>query len=212
MKRFGLEQQRFEIRHASDCARGSVCPRAQDSAGARRDGSFTSSNKALRQLPADALPGTNEASVMINTRLRIAMTAFACLTASQASARCLIIGDSIAVGLAGQFSKCASRANVGLSSGAVMRLAASAPLADWAAISAGSDDPTNPALRGNLEAIRERVRARRVIWIVPRNGRAAAVVRAVAGAHGDGAVAFSTGRDGVHPLSYPTLAKSVAAS
>jgi hypothetical protein len=62
------------------------------------------------------------------------------------------------------------------------------------------------------EAIRERVRARRVIWIAPRNGRAAAGVRAVAGAHADAAVAFSTGRDGVQPLSYPTLAKSVAAS
>ncbi|WP_158817601.1 hypothetical protein [Methylocapsa sp. S129] len=149
---------------------------------------------------------------MIYNKARLAAAAFACLCAGPASAQCLVIGDSIAVGLAGQFSRCESRAKVGLPSGAIARLATGAPTAEWAAISAGSNDPANRALRGNLEAIRQKVRAGRVIWIVPRNAQAAAAVRAVAGAHGDSSVAFSSGRDGVHPRSYPTLARGVGAS
>jgi hypothetical protein len=149
---------------------------------------------------------------MICNKTRLAATVVACLFAGHASAQCLLLGDSIAVGLAGQFSRCAARARVGLPSGAIVRLAAYAPSAEWAAISAGSNDPANWALRGNLEAIRAQVRANRFIWIVPRNARAAAAVRAVAGEHGDASVAFAAGRDGVHPRSYVALARGVPAS
>jgi hypothetical protein len=149
---------------------------------------------------------------MIFNKFRMAALGFACLPsvfAGGASAQCFVIGDSIAVGLAGQFSHCASRARVGLSSTAIMRLAMDSPPAEWAAISAGSNDPANRNLQGNLEAIRARVRAERVIWILPHNARAAMTVRAVAATRGDAMVSFAARSDGVHPQSYLALARGL---
>jgi hypothetical protein len=148
-------------------------------------------------------------SLLGNARLCLAVVALACLATGPARAQCLVIGDSIAVGLAEQFSQCRSWARNGLTSAAIVRLAASAPSAPWVAISAGSNDAANGALSSNLDAIRNRIRAIRVVWIVPRNRRAAAAVRRVAGTYGDAVVSFAS-RDGVHPVSYPALARSVA--
>jgi hypothetical protein len=149
---------------------------------------------------------------MFFSKIQVAALGLVCLPsliAEGASAQCFVIGDSIAVGLAGQFSYCESRARVGLSSTAIMRLAMDSPPAEWAAISAGSNDPANRNLQGNLEAIRARVRADRVIWILPHNPRAAMTVRAVAAARGDDMVSFAARRDGVHPQSYVALARGL---
>ena len=116
---------------------------------------------------------------------------------------CLIVGDSIAVGLASALKGCIVAAKVGI--------AAHTPgtIVDVAFISSGSNDPTNPNLSANLESTRMRLTAGRIVWIKPVNPHARGVVTAVAAAHGDKAVAFMPGRDNVHPESYEALAREV---
>jgi hypothetical protein len=123
---------------------------------------------------------------------------------------CALIGDSLAThaGLGGFFPQCEVRARVGLSSQTIVRLASGS--FSWVLISAGSNDPLNPALRDNLERIRSRMQVERVVWVAPANPQAAWTVRAVALAHGDGIATFTSGRDRVHPGSYAALASSVA--
>jgi hypothetical protein len=64
---------------------------------------------------------------------------------------CLIVGDSIAVGLASALKGCLVAAKVGMGSGWI---AAHTPgtIVDVAFISSGSNDPTNPNLSANLES------------------------------------------------------------
>lgn len=122
---------------------------------------------------------------------------------------CVAIGDSIAVGI-GQAAHCTINAKVGASSSYVAGLDVAAGK-DVAVISVGSNDPTNPKLRSNLDRIRSKVTAKRVIWVLPYNRKAAAVVKAVAVQHGDGYIdlsAFKT-RDGVHPSSYGSVARKL---
>jgi hypothetical protein len=121
---------------------------------------------------------------------------------------CLIVGDSIAVGLASALKGCIVAAKVGMGSGWI---AAHTPgtIVDVAFISSGSNDPTNPNLSANLESTRMRLTAGRIVWIKPVNPHARGVVTAVAAAHGDKAVAFMPGRDNVHPESYEALAREV---
>ncbi len=126
---------------------------------------------------------------------------------------CFIAGDCLATrphGLGGQFSRCGVSARVGASSAAIVPMVPTGPV-KWLVISAGSNDPTNPKLGANLEAMRARARADRVIWVVPIHPTAARAVRAVAGGHGDAVVTFEPGRDRVHPRSYRALARGVAA-
>lgn len=123
---------------------------------------------------------------------------------------CAIIGDSLATpaGLGRQFPMCEIRAHVGWSPLAIVRLAGGS--FTWAVISAGSNPPGGGAnLRANLEAIRARITADRIVWVAPANARAAWTVRAVAGAHGDRVASFLAGGDGVHPMSYGALARTV---
>lgn len=122
---------------------------------------------------------------------------------------CIAIGDSIAVGI-GQAAHCTINAKVGASSSYIADHVV-ASNKSVAVISAGSNDPTNPKLRTNLDEIRSKVTAKRVIWILPYNRKAAAVVKAVAVQHGDGYIdlsAFKT-RDGVHPSSYGSVARKL---
>jgi hypothetical protein len=126
---------------------------------------------------------------------------------------CFIVGDCIATrpyGLGGRFSQCGVSAKIGASSSAIVPRVPAVPL-KWLVISAGSNDPRNPKLEANLEAMRARASADRVIWVVPVHKAAAKAVRAVAAHHGDAVVPFIPGRDGVHPRSYGALARAVAA-
>lgn len=122
---------------------------------------------------------------------------------------CIAVGDSIAVGI-GQAAHCTVNAKVGASSSYIAGLDI-ATGKDITVISAGSNDPTNPKLRSNLDKIRSKITSKRVIWILPYNRKAAAVVKAVAVQHGDGYIdlsAFKT-RDGVHPSSYGSVARKL---
>ena len=120
---------------------------------------------------------------------------------------CAIVGDSIAAGAGKYISDCKVNAKIGIPSGAVIPRID--PAADINVVSAGSNDPDNPALRANLEHIRSR--ARRVVWILPIDTRARAAVEAVAAAHDDPVVSFAAGSDHVHPRSESELARTIDA-
>ena len=122
---------------------------------------------------------------------------------------CISIGDSIAVGI-GQAAHCTVNAKVGASSSFIADHVISSSKG-VAVISAGSNDPHNPRLRSNLDRIRSKVTARKVVWILPYNRSAAAVVKAVAVQHGDGYIDLSgfTTRDGIHPSSYQKVARKL---
>ena len=79
--------------------------------------------------------------------------------------------------------------------------------ATLAVISLGSNDG-GADTRASLEAVRSRVHADRVVWIAPCLG-ARAEVLAIAASYGDQVVSFTAGRDGVHPQSYPAIARQV---
>lgn len=126
---------------------------------------------------------------------------------------CMIVGDCIATrphGLGGRFSQCEVSAAVGLSSSAIVKRVPASPM-KWLVISAGSNDPTNPRLEANLEAMRGRAKADQVVWVAPVHPKAFEAVRKVAAKHGDRFVSFTPGRDNVHPKSYKSLASSVSA-
>ncbi len=121
---------------------------------------------------------------------------------------CAIVGDSIAVVAGKHLRSCKMNAKIGISSGAV--IARVDPSAEINVVSAGSNDPDNPALRENLERIRER--AHRAIWILPAVLNAREIVRAVAARHGDPIVSFTPSRDQVHPQSENALARAIDAA
>jgi lysophospholipase L1-like esterase len=103
---------------------------------------------------------------------------------------CLVMGDSIAVGVA-QFSACKSLSTGGLSSwrwlnkwgGDLDRVNPSLVL-----ISLGANDGADPRSRKALEAVRSKVKASKVMWLAPSETLAPEPrkwVRAVAGQFGD---------------------------
>lgn len=114
----------------------------------------------------------------------------------------LALGDSIALGL-GAALHVATIARVGASSCAILAYTPRAHF-DRVIISAGVNDPPGRC----IGAIRARLDAREIVWILPVNFAAANVLR-VAAAHGDRVVAYAPGRDRVHPQSYAALAASV---
>ena len=132
---------------------------------------------------------------------------------------CGVIGDCIAVGLGSVMRQCDVNGRVGRSAGAIARERLAGRY-EYAVISAGSNNPDDPNLEAQLREIRARLRADRVVWIVPtspRLQRAAALVRRVAAERADLLVPVSdpprrgTAPDGVHPRAYPSLAGAVVA-
>lgn len=121
---------------------------------------------------------------------------------------CLILGDSIAVGIA-QHTPCVVMAQVGRTSSAQANMIVRRVSARHAIISLGSNDPFDPDLLRNLRRVRAGVDARFVTWIIPYHSHAGGAVRRVADAYGDGMVelrAFKT-NDGVHPSNYRGVAQ-----
>jgi hypothetical protein len=122
---------------------------------------------------------------------------------------CLILGDSIAWGLAQVFHGCAVFAQVGINAPAweARYQPVAGRGAEIAVISLGSNpaDGTSAA----LARIRARVRAPRVIWVVPVANNAGAV-RLLAARYGDATITFQPARDGIHPRSYQALARDLS--
>ncbi len=121
-------------------------------------------------------------------------------------AGCLVAGDSIAVDVGRYAPQCATDARIGIGSAAIVARVRPARLV---VISAGSNDPDNPRLADNLERMRVRAGAARVVWIVPVDPRAAAAVRAVARKRGDELVTFVPARDRVHPRCPRCVARQI---
>lgn len=119
---------------------------------------------------------------------------------------CGILGDSIALGLSLAHPGCDVSAKVGRSTHAILSHQLPQRHYDFVVISAGSNNPNDPALRSQLQRIRATVDADRVVWIEPLNStRARTLVREVAADHGDATQRFDRSRDGVHPRSYGAL-------
>lgn len=129
---------------------------------------------------------------------------------------CLILGDSHALATAAEVRKvvgerCGYVTQQGLSSAAVLKRT---PVIEYASavISAGANDADNPDLVDNLNAIRGRLNARRVVWLLPYNRDAAASISWVAQRWGDRVIDLSWARarrDGVHCMSYSWVARSI---
>lgn len=136
-------------------------------------------------------------------RARRRIVAALLLFASSANAGDLALGDSLAVGT-GQALGWRTVAKVGASSCAILRMVPEGVF-DRVVISAGTNDPPGRC----VEAIRERINARLVIWILPVNA-ARGHVAAVAMGHGDRIVRYAPSRRGwPHPASYAPLARAV---
>ena len=144
-------------------------------------------------------------------RLLIAVLATALVISVPAvAADCLVLGDSIAVGLSSALAECRVDAKAGISSPSFADTHVARAGGDLVVISLGSNDG-----RGDTTAALERVRARitaapRVLWLVPNVG-ARTEVLAVAAGHGDQVVDIRpfVGGDGVHPTEngYRELAR-----
>ena len=128
---------------------------------------------------------------------------------------CLVIGDSTGVGTAAALAahgiRCEVRAQVGVSSGAVLARQAKSTTADHVLVAVGSNDPANPNLRSNLIRLRGQLATRRVTWLAPYNRSAAEAVRSVSVTYGDAVLplaGFAT-RDRLHPTSYAPVARAI---
>jgi len=82
-------------------------------------------------------------------------------------------------------------------------------LANVAIVSAGANDAASPTLTQNLQGIRSMIRARQVIWILPKDRRAAAAARLVCLQAGDiGVDLFRyASDDGIHPRNYRSVSR-----
>ena len=124
---------------------------------------------------------------------------------------CLIIGDSIGVGIKANRPDCVSYSKVGISSSAWNVKYSKSFESKIAIISLGSNDWSEKITKNNLVKIRNRITANKVYWIMPNiKPKIKAVIRDVALAHGDEIVIIpSVSKDGVHPTlsGYRYLAK-----
>ncbi len=80
---------------------------------------------------------------------------------------CLVIGDSIALGVGQTLPECHTEARVGVTSRQFVREFSSPQQADRVVISLGINDGVSPQTIPNLERLREKVRGRAVYWLLP---------------------------------------------
>jgi hypothetical protein len=132
---------------------------------------------------------------------------------------CLILGDSIAVGISTQRPECATIAKGGINSWSWVNKNITKNLyAKTVIISLGSNDHKYVKTKRELETIRENVKADRVFWILPQgNLKASEVpieriqeyVNTVAKHYGDTVLPIQhVSSDNIHPTGrgYKTLA------
>lgn len=144
----------------------------------------------------------------------LTITLATALLTSTASASCFVMGDSIAYGTAMSLPACQSNAKIGLNTQQALSRFAQIPAADTTVISLGVNDRNSslPTIR-NLEAIRSRVKSKRVVWILPTSYELEKRqdVAKVAAAHGDRTVNVDRliGADHIHPTSYQAVAQQL---
>ena len=119
---------------------------------------------------------------------------------------CVVIGDSIAVGVGQNRPDCTTVAQVGINSGRfVAQLLPRGRMdVDQAVISLGVNDGEGLDTLGNLRAVRSRVSARQVVWLLPNlKPQVREMIRVVAEENGDRLIDTrgEVGRDHLHPTS-----------
>lgn len=132
---------------------------------------------------------------------------------------CLIIGDSIAQGIANVRTECVDYAHGGYNSWQINKLYRTTTLnAETVIISLGTNDHKYIDTYKELIQLRSRIKAKRVFWILPANvnpksgtdiGIVQASVESIAGAHGDRILAIPRPMaDKYHPttVGYKNLA------
>jgi len=126
---------------------------------------------------------------------------------------CILLGDSIAVGLRPHMP-CILQAQVGRNShhqSVIIRNIA----AKTVIVSLGSNDVGDPLLMKNqlrhLRIVRRNIDADKVIWVLPYHNQGHENIRRVAAENGDGLldlINFKT-NDGVHPRNYKEVANEL---
>jgi hypothetical protein len=115
---------------------------------------------------------------------------------------CIVLGDSIAVGVGQARPDCQTMAVSGISSDHYVQMFAGAPQAHTVIISLGVNDSDSVATADNLATLRGRVLADTVYWLVSgTNPHTRDAVRTIAGRFGDRLidVAPLAGADHIHP-------------
>ncbi len=119
---------------------------------------------------------------------------------------CIVLGDSLAVGVGQARPVCATLARTGINSAAYLRLllAHPPPQAECAVISLGVNDDPAVQTPDNLRRLRAALQVRRVTWLLPglKDGVRQAI-QAVAAEHGDRLVDTRphAGSDHLHPAA-----------
>jgi lysophospholipase L1-like esterase len=115
---------------------------------------------------------------------------------------CLVLGDSIAVGVGQARPDCQTIAVSGISSDHFVQMFPGGPQAHTAVISLGVNDGDGIATVDNLAKLRSRVVADTIYWLLSgTNEHIRDAVRAVAGRFGDRLIDVSplAGADHIHP-------------
>ena len=123
---------------------------------------------------------------------------------------CLVLGDSIAVGVGSVSRQCQTIAKVGINSKNFVVSHSYIPKAQTTVISLGSNDG-NADFSKYLKELRTNVSGK-VIWILSNNNaKARKIALNIARQYGDSVVYLSSfaSADGVHPKSYSSVAKKV---
>lgn len=115
---------------------------------------------------------------------------------------CMILGDSIAQGVARLRPQCAQITQQGVGTRQFLERLMTQVTASHVLISLGSNDVGVSNLHMELSALRSRIQQAQVTWLLSaNNAQAAAQVQQVAREHGDRViqVRLVVGTDGVHP-------------
>jgi hypothetical protein len=123
---------------------------------------------------------------------------------------CLVLGDSIAVGIGSVSPQCQTIAKVGINSKNFVASHKYIPKAHTTVISLGSNDG-NADFSKYLKELRTNVSGK-VIWILSNNNdKARKIALSIAKQYGDNVVYLSSfaSADGVHPKSYSSVSKKV---
>jgi len=135
---------------------------------------------------------------------------------------CLLLGDSIAVGLYQQMPHCGSLSKTGWNTYQWNRDYLKHDLsAGTVIISLGSNDHRYVKTQAELERLREKITASRVFWILPHGNLPAGglpieevqrIIKIIAAQHGDTVIPITrVQRDNIHPSweGYKQIAKAV---
>ena len=117
---------------------------------------------------------------------------------------CLILGDSIAIGIAQHRPECISYAKTGITSYAWNNANITKRLnAKTVVISLGANDSQKINTRGEIEALRQVIKTELVFWILPNNKPTLhPFIRELAADYGDVVLPIGMiSSDGVHPTS-----------